>query len=59
MHDLTPAGIRERVRVLAGARARVVQLYPGRGTPDANMEAAIAAADAFCGAGPLVKGVDS
>lgn len=51
MHDLTPARIRERVRVLADARARVVQLYPGRGTPDANMAAAIEAADAFCTGG--------
>jgi len=49
---LSPAAIRERIRVLASAGAMAVQIYPGRLTPPQNMEAAIDACRAECPGGP-------
>lgn len=54
-HELfvsTPAQIRDRIKVLAGSAAGTVQLYPGRGTPDENMRAAIATLQQECTGGP-------
>lgn len=53
MLELSPAGIDERIRELAGCGAAYVQLYPGRGTPERNMEAAIAACERECPGGPV------
>lgn len=53
--ELTPARIAERIKVLAGCGAGTVQLYPGRGTPERNMEAAIAAAERWCTGGPRLS----
>ncbi len=50
--ELTPAQIRERVKELANCGAGWFQLYPGRGTPESNMEAALAAAQEECRGGP-------
>ncbi|HUS81295.1 MAG TPA: uroporphyrinogen decarboxylase family protein [Armatimonadota bacterium] len=52
MLELSPAGIDERVRDLAGSGCSHVQLYPGRDTPEANMEAAIEACRRECPGGP-------
>lgn len=52
MLEFTPAQIDERIREFAECGARYVQLYPGRGTPDRNMEAAIASAQKYCAGGP-------
>ena len=52
MLELSPAQIGERIREFAQSGAGYVQLYPGRGTPDRNMEAAIAAAQRECPGGP-------
>lgn len=53
MLQLTPAQIAERIRELAGCGCKCVQLYPGRGTPERNMEAAIEAVQRECPGGPL------
>jgi len=52
MLELSPARIAERIRELAQSGCSHVQLYPGRGTPDRVMEAAIAAARRECAGGP-------
>jgi hypothetical protein len=52
MLELTPAQIGERIRRFAQSGCLCVQLYPGRGTPARNMEAAIAAARRECLGGP-------
>lgn len=52
MLELTPAQIDERIREFAGCGCFRVQLYPGRGTPARNMEAAIAACRRECPGGP-------
>jgi hypothetical protein len=49
---LSPAQIRERIKVLAASGAMAVQLYPGRLTPRANMDTAIEACRAECPGGP-------
>jgi len=49
--ELSPQAITEKVKQYADCGAGYVQLYPGRGTPDANMIAAIAAADRHCTGG--------
>ncbi len=53
MLELSSAGIAERIKDLANSGCAYVQLYPGRGTPDRNMEAAIAACQQECPGGPL------
>jgi uroporphyrinogen-III decarboxylase len=53
MLELSPAQIGDRIRELAHSGCMCVQLYPGRGTPERNMEAAIAAVQAECPGGPL------
>ena len=53
--ELSPQAIREKVKRYADSGAGTVQLYPGRGTPDANMEAAIAAAMRECAGGRLTE----
>ncbi len=55
MLELTPAQIDERVTELANCGAGWLQLYPGRGTPDANMEAALAATVRECTGGPTLS----
>lgn len=52
MLEFTPAQIDERIKEFANCGGYRVQLYPGRGTPDANMEAAIAACQRECTGGP-------
>ena len=52
MLELTPAQISDRVSELVQCGAGWLQLYPGRGTPEANMEAAVAAAQRECTGGP-------
>jgi hypothetical protein len=52
MLELSPAAIEDRIREFAQSGAAYVQLYPGRGTPERNMEAAIAAAQRECLGGP-------
>ena len=52
MLELTPAQIADRVARLAQSGGHRVQLYPGRGTPERNMEASIAAAEKECPGGP-------
>jgi len=48
----SPAEVAERIKVLAGSGAGEVQIFPGRSTPDRNMEAAISAAREVCPGGP-------
>ncbi len=52
MLELTPAQISDRVSELVQCGAGWLQLYPSRGTPEANMEAAITAARRECTGGP-------
>jgi hypothetical protein len=52
MDELTPAQIRDRVAELAQSGCSHVQLYPGRGVPEANMKAAIEAVRKECPGGP-------
>lgn len=49
---LSPPQIRERIKVLANSGTMAVQIYPGRLTPPANMEAAIEACREECPGGP-------
>jgi len=49
--ELSPQAITEKVKEYAHSGSGYVQLYPGRGTPDANMQAAIATADRECAGG--------
>ncbi len=51
LFELSPQAITERVKLYAHSGAGYVQLYPGRGTPEANMQAAIAAAERECAGG--------
>ncbi len=53
MLELTPGQIAERIKILANSGCWCVQLYPGRGTPEKNMEAALAACERECAGGPL------
>lgn len=53
MLELSPAAIDDRISELAQSGAAYVQLYPGRGTPERNMEAAIEAARRECPGGPV------
>lgn len=52
MLELSPAQIRERVKELANCGAGWFQIYPGRKTPQAHMEAALEAAHQECPGGP-------
>jgi hypothetical protein len=52
MLEMTPEQIRERIRRFADCGCMCVQLYPGRGTPECTMEAAIAACQDLCPGGP-------
>lgn len=52
MLEFTPAQIHERIKEFANCGCHCVQLYPGRGTPERNMEAAIAACQRECPGGP-------
>jgi hypothetical protein len=52
MLELTPGQISDRVSELANCGAGWFQLYPGRNTPEANLEAALAAAQRECPGGP-------
>ncbi len=51
MLEMTPGQIGERIKEFAGCGCWRVQLYPGRGTPEANMDAAIAACERECAGG--------
>jgi hypothetical protein len=51
MAHLSPAEIDARVAEFAASGCHRVQLYPGRDTPDENMEAAIAACERHCPGG--------
>ncbi len=50
--EFSPAQIDERIRVLAQCGCSYVQLYPGRGTPERHMDAALAAVQRECRGGP-------
>ena len=50
---LTPAELADRIKVMANCGAWRVQIYPGRGTPDRQMEAALAALQKECRGGPV------
>ena len=50
---LTPGQIDARIAEFAASGCHRVQLYPGRGTPEANMDAAIAACERYCPGGPV------
>lgn len=50
--ELSPAKLAERIREFASSGASYVQLYPGRGTPEAHLEAAIEACQRECPGGP-------
>ena len=52
MLEMSPATISDRISEFAQSGAGWVQLYPGRGTPERNMEAAIAAVERECLGGP-------
>ncbi len=52
MLELSPAAIADRIAEFAQCGCRYVQLYPGRGTPDANLAAAIEACRKECPGGP-------
>ncbi|MHB8996367.1 MAG: uroporphyrinogen decarboxylase family protein [Armatimonadota bacterium] len=52
MLEFTPAQLEEKIKEYAECGCRYVQLYPGRQTPAANMEAAIAACQKHCLGGP-------
>jgi len=52
MLELSPAEIGDRISGFAQSGAGHVQLYPGRGTPERNMEVAIATAQRECPGGP-------
>jgi hypothetical protein len=49
--ELSPQAIDEKVKEYAHSGCGYVQLYPGRGTPDANMQSAIAAVERECAGG--------
>lgn len=49
--ELSPQAITEKVKAYAHSGCGYLQLYPGRGTPDVNMRAAIAAAERECAGG--------
>jgi len=51
MTELSPHQIDERIKEFADSGCGYVQLYPGRGTPDRNMDAAIAACRRECTGG--------
>ncbi|MAE62787.1 MAG: hypothetical protein CMJ18_00825 [Phycisphaeraceae bacterium] len=53
--EMSPAAIVEIVKRHAHSGAGYLQLYPGRGTPDQNLQAAIAAADRECAGGRVVE----
>lgn len=57
-HELrffTPAQIEEKIRLFADSGASTVQLYPGRGTPERNMAAAVASVmRRLCSGGPRI-----
>lgn len=50
--EWTPAQLAERVKEYAHCGCWRVQLYPGRGTPERNLQAAIAACQKECAGGP-------
>lgn len=52
MLELTPREIDARIAEFASSGSHRIQLYPGRGTPQANMQAAIAACERECAGGP-------
>ncbi len=49
--ELSPQAIAEKVKEYAHSGTGYVQLYPGRGTPDAHLRAAIAAVERECTGG--------
>lgn len=53
MLELSPAQLGETIKEYANCGCHCVQLYPGRGTPDANMAAAIAACERECAGGSI------
>jgi len=55
MLELTPHQIDERIKEFVGSGCGYVQLYPGRGTPERNMEAAIEACRRECAGGMRVE----
>jgi hypothetical protein len=52
LQELTPRALTELIKTYAGSGCSYVQLYPGRGVPPQNMDAAIAAVQRECPGGP-------
>jgi hypothetical protein len=53
--ELSPHAIAEMVKAYANSGCGYLQLYPGRGTPDVNLRAAISAAEQECKSGRIVN----
>jgi len=51
MAELSPAQLDEKIKEYAGCGCHCVQLYPGRHTPERNMDAALAACQRECTGG--------
>lgn len=52
MLELSPMEISEKVKAFAGSGCAYVQIYPGRGTPVRNMDAAVSSCQRECLGGP-------
>jgi len=53
MKEFTPYQIEEKIKEFANCGAEYVQIYPGRDTPDINMEVAISVMQRECKGGPV------
>ncbi|MCM8804285.1 MAG: hypothetical protein NC833_03410, partial [Candidatus Omnitrophica bacterium] len=54
MKEYTPYQLEEKIKELANCGAGYVQIYPGRDTPDINMEIAINVLQKECKGGPAI-----
>ncbi|MCM8820975.1 MAG: hypothetical protein NC932_03390 [Candidatus Omnitrophica bacterium] len=54
MKEYTPYQLEEKIKEFANCGAGYVQIYPGRDTPDINMETAITVLQKECKGGPAV-----
>ncbi|RLD12698.1 MAG: hypothetical protein DRI28_07295, partial [Caldiserica bacterium] len=54
MKEFTPSQLEEKIKEFANCGAGYVQIYPGRDTPDKNMEVAISALQRECKGGAVL-----
>lgn len=54
MKEYTPHQMEEKIKEFANCGAEYVQIYPGRDTPDINMETAITVLQRECKGGPAI-----